>query len=332
MTTDLIRSAGISIVTVSMNRTNHLLDTAARVSLWNGHREHLIVDWGSQIPVDRHCLPADPRVRLLRVEGETEWQLTRAYNFAIGQSNFETILKLDADCWIDDLQYSPLPPQHRGYYRTIGGGGLNGVFMIARSDFLAVGGFNEYLKGYGYDDKDLFLRLDQKMVGSAMPKGVFCTLDHGDLERVSAITIHTIETVGERSSRPASGVGALLELIARMEKTKAINRYLAERLEWSIDSPSTIYQPLGQNQWHAEKGSIPVPSSEVQHEVSILGNRIYLSILLGVHERLLDMMIPASSLQQIRSWTPLLKALAWLRISTLFIGIRLVLWIKRVLM
>ncbi|WP_231594907.1 glycosyltransferase family A protein [Synechococcus sp. CBW1107] len=287
------------------------------------------MDWGSQIPIDRHSLPADPRVRLLRVEGEAEWQLTRAYNFAISQSSFETILKLDADCWIDDLEYNPLPLQQRSYCRTIGGGGLNGVFMITRSNFFSVGGFNEYLKGYGYDDKDLFLRLDQLMVGTAIPKGIFCTIDHGDLERVSA---DTIQTVGERSCKPHSNVGTLLELIARMEETKAINRYLAERLEWSIDSPSTIYRLLGRNQWQAEKGSIPVPSAEVQHEARVLGNRIYLSILLGVHERLLDMMIPASSLQQIRNWMPLSKGIAWVRISTLFFGIRVALWIKKVLM
>jgi hypothetical protein len=328
MSAEPARLAGISIVTVAMNRTSHLLATAARISRWHGHREHLIVDWGSQNPIDHNSLPADTRIRLLRVEGESEWQLTRAYNFAAGQCTFETILKLDADCWIDDLTYRPTQLQHGRYVRTTGGGGLNGVFMINRSDFLAVGGFNEYLKGYGYDDKDLFLRLDQRMVCAGFPQAIFSTLDHGDLERVAA---NTIEVAGQRHSRLHAGVGARLEAIARMEETKAINRGLASRLPWSADSPSTTYQRLSDNRWIAKKESIPAPSSGIQHETRVLGNRIYLSILAGVHERLLDMMVPATSLEEIRSWAPLLKALAGLRISTLLIGIRVALGIKRLL-
>jgi len=316
----LPRPAGITILTVAMNRTGHLLSSAAQISVWDGHREHLIIDWGSRNPIERRSLPADQRIRLLRVEGEADWQLTRAYNFAARQSSHETLLKLDADCWIEDLSYrpAPLPPGH--YRRTTGGGGLNGVVLINRADFLAVGGFNEYLKGYGYDDKDLFLRLDERLACTSLPAGVFCTREHGDLERVDAASIPSGPTLSRRGK---GDVGERLEAIARMEESKAINRELAKRLPWSGDSAATRYHSLGQDQWRAQPKSVPSPSPDVQERTRILGNRIYLSILLGVHERLLDMEVPAASLRRIRGWTTLLKALARLRISTLLLAIRL---------
>ena len=41
-----------------------------RLAAWPHHDEHLIVDWSSRTPLRREELPADPRLRLLRVEGE----------------------------------------------------------------------------------------------------------------------------------------------------------------------------------------------------------------------------------------------------------------------
>jgi hypothetical protein len=82
-----------------MNRRDHLLATAPRVAAWPHHQEHLIVDWSSTRPLRREELPPDPRVRLLRVEGERRWSLCRAYNFAFARARGTRLLKLDADAW-----------------------------------------------------------------------------------------------------------------------------------------------------------------------------------------------------------------------------------------
>jgi hypothetical protein len=91
-------SRSISVITVCMNREQHLLDTAPRVAAWPHHSEHLVVDWSSRQPLHREALPPDPRLRLLRVEGEQRWNLCRAYNFAIAQARGTCLFKLDADC------------------------------------------------------------------------------------------------------------------------------------------------------------------------------------------------------------------------------------------
>jgi hypothetical protein len=106
-----------------MNRLEHLLVTAERVSRWPVHREHVIVDWSSGVPVRRDQLPADPRIRLLRVDGERSWNLCRAYNFAVSRAQGEWILKLDADTWpTGDWPLSALEPSGAGW----SAGELNG--------------------------------------------------------------------------------------------------------------------------------------------------------------------------------------------------------------
>ena len=68
----------LSIVTVCMNRRQHLIETAARVAAWPHHSEHLILDWSSAVPLRRDELPDDDRLRLVRVDGERDWHLCRA--------------------------------------------------------------------------------------------------------------------------------------------------------------------------------------------------------------------------------------------------------------
>ena len=92
-------SVPLSVVTVCMNRHSHLLVSAAAVARWPHHQEHLILDWSSDQPLQREDLPQDPRIRVVRVDGERQWHLCRAYNLAIQLAVGERLLKLDADCW-----------------------------------------------------------------------------------------------------------------------------------------------------------------------------------------------------------------------------------------
>lgn len=325
MAMDSPASAGsdVSIVTVVMNRLAHLMATAPQLSRWGGHREHLIVDWSSAIPIDRRSLPADPRIRLVRVEGETGWQLSRAYNFAIHMAAFEMVLKLDADCWIDPLS-SPLSvPAAGAYLRSALGGGLNGVFMIRREDFFSVGGFNELLRGYGHDDKDLYQRLERRLVRRDISAGVLHTIEHGDLERVAA------DEASRRSGTTRQNAWMSLQAIALMEESKGINRLLAERIEWGRDSGRSRYQCLTEDRWQVVEASVPVVPRAMKEMATGLGTRIYLSHLLGLPERFLEMRIPARDLERIRRWRRFLKIQAIFRITTLMALVRLGLLLSR---
>ena len=75
----------LSVVTVCMNRQQHLVQTAPHVQAWADGLglswEHVVVDWSSDDPIPRELLPASASVRLLRVNGEEGWSASRAYNF-----------------------------------------------------------------------------------------------------------------------------------------------------------------------------------------------------------------------------------------------------------
>lgn len=88
----------LSIVTVSMNRTEHLLQQARAVSMLRVHQEHVILDLGSTTPISRDQLPSDERIQLHRVESPNgRWWLTHSYNLAFALASGDQILKLDAD-------------------------------------------------------------------------------------------------------------------------------------------------------------------------------------------------------------------------------------------
>ncbi len=308
MDSEISGGMGISIVTVVMNRTNHLLATAPKVSQWPCHAEHLIVDWSSESPLERAFLPDDSRIRLLRVEGERRWQLTRAYNFAIGMASHEIVLKLDADCWINRIGSAEIDLVPGTYLRSAQGGGLNGIFMIRRDDFFAVGGFNEYLCGYGHDDKDLYHRLDRTCQPSFFQPNIFHTIEHGDPERVA---------MRKGGTDPASKniqPWVSLESIALMEESKASNRMLAEKMKWTKGEDRSKYLHVGIDRWKAEERSIPVPPQPIGENVRMLGNRVYLENVLGLPERFLEMQIPNQDLEEIRTWHRFLSGQARLRI------------------
>ena len=156
-------SVSLSVVTVCMNRHSHLLVSAAAVARWPHHQEHLILDWSSDQPLRRGDLPQDPRIRLVRVDGERQWHLCRAYNIAIQLAIGERLLKLDADCWPEAMP-SPgsLAAELEGPLAAFCSGpdGRAGQWLLDRSLVDQVGGFNEVLVGYGFDDKDFRARVE----------------------------------------------------------------------------------------------------------------------------------------------------------------------------
>ena len=312
----------MSIVTVVMNRQAHLWATAPEISRWSGHGEHLIVDWSSLEPIARGRLPSDPRIRVVRVEGESRWQLTRAYNFAITMAKHDLILKLDTDCWMDC--HSPeLSLRPNTYLRSSAAGGLNGLFMIHRSDFLQAGGFNEYLIGYGFDDKDLYQRLDRTLHCKYFPANLFRTLEHSDGERVAAADSGSTSQGKQRNTWPE------LQSIATMEKSKVMNRWLAEKLAWTQESGRTHYIEQAESSWIAVEESIPKPPALLQTQANAIGTRTYLSLLLGLPERYLESEIPLHDLERIQRWHHVLKTYASLRSMALISLLKLALRIGR---
>ena len=160
--------AGISLVTCSMNRTENLI---LALPSWLANpeiTEILIVDWSSRSPVERELIQAgisDPRIRIVRVDDEARWILSYAFNVGFRAAACETILKVDADIVLspDFFKKNRVTEGSfiAGNWRTATDdqAHVNGFFFISRKALAAVGGFNEHITTYGWDDDDIFDRL-----------------------------------------------------------------------------------------------------------------------------------------------------------------------------
>ncbi|WOI31300.1 glycosyltransferase [Sulfitobacter dubius] len=185
---------GISVVTCAMNRTQNLLSA---LKSWVGFpeiSEIVIVDWSSDVPVaqslSEHGID-DPRIRILRVEGETRWILSYAFNVGFRAARYDKILKVDADLLLmpDFFALNPLPECSfiAGNWRTAkpDQAHVNGFFFVTRDVLAKVAGFNEFITTYGWDDDDLYQRLND--IGAKRIDVTGDTIhhqEHSDAERI----------------------------------------------------------------------------------------------------------------------------------------------------
>lgn len=185
---------GLSLVTCCMNREANLKRALASWLVCPEIDEIVIVDWSSTRPV-RDALAADgiddPRIRIVRVENETRWILSWACNLGFRAASGDRILKADADIVLapDFFARNPLAPGQyiAGNWRTAGEdqAHVNGFFYLHRADLAAVAGFNEFITSYGWDDDDLYDRLDKAGVARCdVARGTIRHLPHSDAERL----------------------------------------------------------------------------------------------------------------------------------------------------
>jgi len=272
----------LSVVTVCMNRREHLLATAPQVTAWRHHDEHLIVDWSSREPLRRGDLPDDPRLRLLRVEGESRWNPSRAYNFALAQASGIWLLKLDADCWpTGDLDPAALLAAGAVWVGQ-GGEGRYGQFMMERDTFAAVGGFNEFLRGWGFEDKDLRARLEvqQGWTLGAIPEQAIGVIEHSNEERMG---------------QPRAGEGQALRRslgLATMRSSRLGNRLLAAHHPWGARTPASVYEQTAPGLWRVVGASVPRPSAETADEIDHARRMAFWSCFLGIPEIFLEELPP----------------------------------------
>lgn len=127
----------------------------------------VLVDWGSD-PAYFAYLPVHPNVMLIRVENASRYILTSALNLASRYAEkTDGLLKLDCDTIItsDFLAQHPLEPMtyYAGDWRVATDENqvhLNGIFYARAVDFKAIGGYDERIHGYGWDDTDLYMRFN----------------------------------------------------------------------------------------------------------------------------------------------------------------------------
>lgn len=163
---------GVSLIAACKDRNQSL---SLALPSWDGIKgvkEIVLVDWGSKddIFIDMPFLDGllkKGKLSLLRVTVD-EWVLGRAYNLAAQAAVGDVLLKVDCDTVVEK-QFLSVHSPRKGVFYTVHWGterneneqALRGVWMANKADFWNVGGYDERIIGYGYEDVDLYSRLEK---------------------------------------------------------------------------------------------------------------------------------------------------------------------------
>lgn len=216
---------GVSLVSCCMNRSENLLKALSSWIACKEINEIIIVDWGSSKSVRDEIIAAgfkDPRILVARVNRQPRWILSYAYNFGFRIASCDRILKADADIIIRPgffKQHSLRPGIFfSGDWRKAKKGQehINGFFYVWREDLMSVKGFNEYITTYGWDDDDLYFRLEQQGINRVrIQADSIYHIPHDDAQRVGGAS-RPINALEEMRQNPGSKIMGNRFLVSAM--------------------------------------------------------------------------------------------------------------------
>jgi len=157
-----------SILTAVRGRQENLL-RALPSWLGTSALEVIIIDYSSEPSIARVLEErdiSDSRVRVVRVEERLRWHLSEAFNFGLQFVKSDVVLKLDADFILDENIELELglagnsfktgtwthPDRTQQY--------TNGAVLAKISHLLTIGGWDPRITTYGWEDSDLYERLE----------------------------------------------------------------------------------------------------------------------------------------------------------------------------
>lgn len=177
----------VSVIIPVKKRLEHLRQSLPLVMSQDYQNlEIIVVDYNCPEGTKRYCdeLKAE-NVFCHRADvGENEWSLSAARNFGSRHATGEVLFFLDADALLKDQDFISRHVIHLVDGSFITGwhfGDATGCCMLHTRDFIAVKGYNEAIKSWGWDDIELYTRIE-KTFGIEMRHWLsgIETIKHGD--------------------------------------------------------------------------------------------------------------------------------------------------------
>ncbi len=154
----------ISVVTRVRNREEHLLQS---ISAWTAEpsvHDVVIVDYGSTKPIDPRILDLSSKIRLCTVHNTPLWKSGKAINIGVQWALGPYVLRLDCDInRVANLQkYVDAKTGGNFFSGRMAERDFKGFFgqcLFSKSQWADVGGYHEFMVGWGFDDSDFYERL-----------------------------------------------------------------------------------------------------------------------------------------------------------------------------
>ena len=154
----------ISLVTRVRNREEHLLQS---IPGWIGNRlidDIVIVDYGSTKPIEPSILDLSGRIRLCTVHNAPIWKSAKAINIGVQWARCPYVLRLDCDInRVSNLKkYLDAKTESNFFSGRMAEQSFKAFFgqcLFSKKQWLGVGGYHEFMVGWGFDDSDFYERL-----------------------------------------------------------------------------------------------------------------------------------------------------------------------------
>lgn len=179
----------ISVICSVMNRSDRVYKCIESWLAWSMCDDVVLIDWSSTPPVSE--FPDNDKLTTLRVENEKYFSLARSYNKGINASRNDIVVKIDIDYVLTscDMLTDLIHMNNFNTHFVHGGGhGSNymGFCIFNKKHNIR---YNEQFQGYGFDDQDLYRRLQdtgiKKQKKIANLKDIIYHIPHGNALRVA---------------------------------------------------------------------------------------------------------------------------------------------------
>lgn len=181
----------VSVIIPCKARLEHLQAVLPTVVMQDYQNlEIIIVDY--QCPEDTkgyieswNSIPDNMRITCVQADVDpSEWSLSAARNLGYKHAKGEMLLFLDADAMLIDRSFISRHVSHcvdGSFICGWGYGEATGCCMLRKTAFEASRGYNEELKAWGYEDIDLYARLENDLANERRNwLGGVETIKHGD--------------------------------------------------------------------------------------------------------------------------------------------------------
>ncbi|MGB8315798.1 MAG: glycosyltransferase family A protein [Aestuariivirga sp.] len=174
----------LSLITTCKNRLSHLKQTLP-LMLQQSYSEVIVVDYGCEQGTAAWVKQNYPKAKVVQVKDDPVFSLALARNIGAKTASHEFLCFIDADVviyqdlgeWLkrnnDPMRLYLYPVQRERE--------LSGFAMMAREQFLRIGGYDEAFRGWGGEDKDLYERLQSTgLIEFFVPKNSISSIPHGN--------------------------------------------------------------------------------------------------------------------------------------------------------
>jgi len=213
----MIGGKTVSVVTGCRDRESHLQQALPTWLAAEEVDEVVVVDWSSRDPLATslrdHLDRQGGRLVLAVADHQPRWHLSRCLNLGIQVATGDVVLKLDSDVRLlpGFFEANSVEEDHFRAGDDLGiRAPLWGNIVAFRSDLLRVKGYDERLVGYGWDDEDLYQRLQRAgVIRQHLDFSLLDHIDHGDGMRIGdqacSLQESTYRNVASSTNRPWGG-------------------------------------------------------------------------------------------------------------------------------